>query len=204
MITAIKGRLCSATPLSAVVETASGLFYEVNLPLTTSERLPKAGSEVLLHTLDVYREDSQTLYGFASAADRDFFKTLVEKVSGIGPKIALNMMSRMSAQSLGSAIVSGDVGLLSKCPGIGKKTAERLVLELRGALGGSVSAGGAAEHAASEASSESARCFADAVAALIALGLKPQDADKYARAAAAKIPENEISAEAIIKAALQR
>ena len=133
MIVGIKGRLVSSTPVSAVVE-AGGLFYEVNVPLTTSERLPASGSEVMLHTLAVYREDSQSLYGFISASDRDFFKLVVEKVSGIGPKIALNMMSRMSAQTLQSAIASGDAALLSKCQGIGKKTAERLVLELRGAF----------------------------------------------------------------------
>ena len=94
MIVAIKGILESSTLFSAVVE-AGGLFYEVNIPLTTAERLPKVGSEVMLYTEAVYREDSQALYGFATKSDRDFFKTIIEKVSGIGPKTALNMMSRM-------------------------------------------------------------------------------------------------------------
>ena len=134
MIVALRGKLAKSSPLGAVVDV-NGVFYGVSIPLTTAERLPKIGAEVFLHTLAVYREDSHTLYGFATEGDRDFFAALVEKVSGIGPKIALNMLSRMSADSLKSAIMAGDVSLLSKCPGIGRKTAERLVLELRGAFG---------------------------------------------------------------------
>ena len=176
MIVGIKGRLVSSTPVSAVVE-AGGLFYEVNVPLTTSEKLPPNGGDVMLHTLAVYREDSQSLYGFASAADRDFFKLVVEKVSGIGPKIALNMMSRMSVQTLQGAIAAGDAQLLSKCQGIGKKTAERLVLELRGAFSPSV-AGAAQLSPATEASA-----ISDAVAALCALGMKPAEGDKLVRMA---------------------
>ena len=175
MIVGIKGRLVSSTPVSAVVE-ADGLFYEVNVPLTTSEKLPPNGSDVMLYTLAVYREDSQSLYGFASAADRDFFKLVVEKVSGIGPKIALNMMSRMSVQTLQGAIAAGDAQLLSKCQGIGKKTAERLVLELRGAF--APSAAGTAQLSPTEASA-----ISDAVAALCALGMKPAEGDKLVRRA---------------------
>ena len=93
MIVGIKGKLVSSSLFEAVVETG-GIFYEVNIPLTTTELLPKTGSEVMLYTVAVYREDSQSLYGFASASDRDFFKTIVEKVSGIGPKTALNMMGK--------------------------------------------------------------------------------------------------------------
>ena len=134
MIVALRGKLVKSSPLYAVLDVG-GVYYGVNVPITTAERLPRAGEETLLHTLAVYREDSQTLYGFATEGDRDFFAILVEKVSGIGPKIALNMLSRMSVQALKSAIAAGDVSLLSKCPGIGRKTAERLVLELRGVLG---------------------------------------------------------------------
>lgn len=197
MIVGIKGRLASSTPVSAVVE-AGGLFYEVNVPLTTSERLPASGSEVMLHTLAVYREDSQSLYGFISASDRDFFKLVVEKVSGIGPKIALNMMSRMSAQTLQSAIASGDAALLSKCQGIGKKTAERLVLELRGAFapaGMSVSGG---DFGATEASA-----ISDAVAALCALGMKPADSDKLVRQGCAALGGS-ATVEQLVKYALSK
>ena len=109
MIVALRGKLVKSSPLSAVLDVGG-----VNIPITTAEKLPKLGSETFLHTFAVYREDSQTLYGFATETDRDFFAVLVEKVSGIGPKIALNMLSRMSSTSLKSAIAAGDVSLLSK------------------------------------------------------------------------------------------
>lgn len=198
MIVAIKGIVASAAPLKAVINV-NGIFYEVNIPLTTAERLAPIGSEMFLHTVAVYREDSQSLYGFATAADRDFFRLLIEKVSGIGPKIALNIMSRMSVETLRSAIDAGDVALLSKCQGIGKKTAERLIVELRGAFkeiaGAAVSPEGAQ---GAEAASE----VSDAVSALVALGFKLADADKAVRKAAASLPANS-PAEAIIKCALR-
>ena len=196
MIVALRGKLAKSSPLGAVVDV-NGVFYGVSIPLTTAERLPKIGAEVLLHTLAVYREDSQTLYGFATEGDRDFFAVLVEKVSGIGPKIALNMLSRMSAASLKSAIIAGDVSLLSKCPGIGRKTAERLVLELRGAFGSPVS-GGVSElpQGASNPTNVS-----DALAALVALGVKPADAEKAVRAAVAKLGAD-ANAEELIRLSL--
>ena len=195
MIVAIKGKLASSTLLTAVVE-ASGIFYEINIPITTAELLPKPGSEVLLHTVAIYREDSQALYGFASKSDRDFFKTIIEKVSGIGPRTALNMMSRMSVSTLRNSISSGDVATLSKCPGIGKKTAERLVLELKGTLSGTQApAAGCAPESGGNAS--------DAVAALTALGLKVSEADKYVRAAVQKLGED-APTEALVKFALSK
>ena len=197
MIVGIRGRLVSSTPVSAVVDVG-GVFYEVSIPLTTSERLPAAGAEVMLHTLAVYREDSQSLYGFASAADRDFFKLVVEKVSGIGPKIALNMMSRMSAQTIQNAVACGDAALLSKCQGIGKKTAERLVLELRGSFVPTASAAAGAVAGGAETSN-----FGDAVAALCALGMKPAEADKYVRLASASLGAD-ASTESLVKFALSK
>ncbi len=196
MIVGIKGKLVSSSLFEAVVETG-GIFYEVNIPLTTTELLPKTGSEVMLYTVAVYREDSQSLYGFASASDRDFFKTIVEKVSGIGPKTALNMMSRMSVATLRDSIKSGDVATLSKCPGIGKKTAERLVLELKGTLAG---VSGPANAAAGGAENSN---VSDAVAALAALGLKVSDADKYVRAAVQKLGAD-ADTEALVKFALSK
>lgn len=196
MIVALRGKLAKSSPLGAVVDV-NGVFYGVSIPLTTAERLPKIGAEVFLHTLAVYREDSHTLYGFATEDDRDFFAALVEKVSGIGPKIALNMLSRMSADSLKSAIMAGDVSLLSKCPGIGRKTAERLVLELRGAFGAPASGGASAlPQGASNPANVS-----DALAALVALGVKPADADKAVRAAVSKLGAD-ANAEELIRLSL--
>jgi Holliday junction DNA helicase RuvA len=181
MITSIQGLLTEATPLRAVVEL-SGFGYEVNIPVTTAEKLPHVGAQVKLHTLVIYREDSQTLYGFATPPERDFFRLMIETVSGVGPKLALTIMSRMSLSVLESSIRNGDVASLSKCPGIGKKTAERLVIELRAKVG----ATGAAPIAgapAGDAGAEVGAPLRDAVLALAALGYKPADADSLVRRA---------------------
>lgn len=183
MITSISGILVSATPLAAVIET-NGLGYEVHIPVTTAERLPLPGHATKLHTLAVYREDSATLYGFATEEERDFFRLLVEKVTGVGPKMALSVLSKLSLPSLKGAIAAGDVGLLSKIPGIGRKTAERLVMELRDKLNpaelGTV-APAQGEAAAPALVGENK--IRDAVLALTALGYKAADADKSVRQA---------------------
>ncbi|MFA6288065.1 MAG: Holliday junction branch migration protein RuvA [Opitutaceae bacterium] len=182
MITSIQGLLTAATPLHAIVEL-NGFGYEVNIPVTTAEKLPVTGSTVKLHTLVIYREDSQTLYGFATPAERDFFRLMIEHVTGVGPKMALTIMSKLSLPSLESAIRVGDIATLAKCPGIGKKTAERLVIELRakvGATGSSesvLSASGSSDDNASPADSR----LRDAVLALTALGYKTADADEAVR-----------------------
>lgn len=198
MIVSLEGVLVECTPLRAVVE-ANGIGYEVNIPLTATEQLPAVGQRVKLHTLAVYREDSQQLFGFATREDRDFFRLLVEKVSGIGPKTALNLLSRLSADTLKSAIAQANIDLLSKCPGIGKKTAERLIVELRDKVFSS-----GIEVLPSEAPSSNAKessAFADAVGALIALGYKAPDADKAARRAQSILGPKATS-EALVKKAL--
>jgi len=199
MITSIEGVLTAATPLRAVIEIG-GFGYEVNIPVTTAEKLPATGEKVKLHTLVIYREDSQTLYGFASATERDFFRMMIEQVSGVGPKVALTIMSKLSLPALQGAIGSGDVATLSKCPGIGKKTAERLVVELKGKVGV------LAPHASLAAAGHSVDATEpsphhDAILALTALGYKPADADKAVRAAALALGAN-ASTEALIKKAL--
>lgn len=201
MITRITGELLSASPLTAVIETG-GFAYEVHIPVTTAERLPAAGQKVRLHTFVVYREDAQTLYGFTTEEERDFFRLLIEKVSGVGPKIALTVLSKLSLSVLQTAILSGDVALLSKCPGIGKKTAERLVIELRDKLSPSpalLPAGGA--DALPAQASPAANKIRDAVMALVALGYKAPDADKSVRQALVSIGPA-ASTEALIKKSL--
>ena len=183
MITSIQGTLTSATPLHAIIEL-NGFGYEVNIPVTTAERLPANGTVVKLHTHVIYREDAQTLYGFATTTDRDFFRLMIEHVTGIGPKSALTIMSRLSVELLESAIRSGDLGMLSKCPGIGKKTAERLLLELKGKLGGDV--GGLFAVNTSDAQS-------DIQQALLALGYS----DKEAAAALKSLPADVAVSEGI-------
>jgi holliday junction DNA helicase RuvA len=198
MITSIQGVLAEATPLRAVVEVG-GFSYEVNVPVTTAERLPRAGSVVKLHTLVIYRDDSQTLYGFATAEDRDFFRLMIENVTGIGPKMALSIMSRLSLPLLQGAIRSGDVATLAKCPGIGKKTAERLVVELKAKVG---AGGGAVIALLAEKGAVPAHSpHADAVAALVALGYKVGDADEAVRRASLALGES-ATTEAMIRKAL--
>ena len=198
MITSIEGILAEATPLRAVVEVG-GFGYEVNVPVTTAERLPRAGSVVKLHTLVVYREDSQTLYGFATPEDRDFFRLMIENVTGIGPKVALSIMSRLSLPLLQGAIRSGDVATLSKCPGIGKKTAERLVVELKARVGAGAAAVPALPGAGGSVAARSPH--ADAVAALVALGYKVGDADEAVRRASLALGDS-ATTEAMIRKAL--
>ena len=201
MITSIQGILAEATPLRAVIEI-NGLGYEANIPVTTAEKLPAIGAKVKLHTFVAYREDAQTLYAFATVEERDFFRQMIEHVSGVGPKLALTIMSRMSLPMLEAAIRAADVASLSKCPGIGKKTAERLVVELRGKLGASTSAatvpGTAGDSAPAPAGDTKNR---DAVLALTALGYKAADADEAVRRAVLALGPS-ATAEQLIKKAL--
>jgi Holliday junction DNA helicase RuvA len=187
MIAQIKGTVLESTPLLVVLE-AAGVGYEVHIPITTAEKVPKIGAECSLFIHSVYREDSATLYGFATREDRDFYRLLIEKVSGIGPKIGISMLSRMSTELLRSAIASSDVALLSKCPGIGKKTAERLVIELKDKVG-LASTSSEATTGEVPASTEPST-FQDAVASLMTLGYKPADADKLVREAVSKLDAN--------------
>jgi Holliday junction DNA helicase, RuvA subunit len=199
MITSIQGVLTEATPLRAIIEI-NGFGYEVNIPITTAEKLPATGSTVKLHTLVIYREDSQTLYGFASTAERDFFRLMIEHVTGVGPKVALTIMSKLSLASLESAIRMGDVATLSKCPGIGKKTAERLIVELRSKLGAG-SQTSAIEGSPDAAATAGDSRIRDAVLALSALGYKAADADEAIRRASLVLGP-QATTEQLIKKAL--
>ncbi len=200
MIVSLRGKLIEAGVLRVVIECA-GVGYEVNVPVTTAERLPKLGAEVFLLIHHVFREDGQALYGFAVAEEREFFKLLVEKVSGVGPKMALNILSRLSLPILRDAILRGDVALLSQCPGVGKKTAERLVMELKDKVGLEGSAPSVA--ALAPAAALAPTPASDALAALVALGFKPADADKGVRTAVAKLGPG-ATADQLVKAALGR
>jgi holliday junction DNA helicase RuvA len=201
MISILQGVVLEATPLSVVIDVG-GVGYEVRVPVSTAERVPGVGKPVKLFIHDVYREDDQSLYGFISREERDFFRLLIEKVSGIGPKIALALLSKLSIQMISSAIAAGDVAMLSKTPGIGKKTAERLVVELRDkVLPSGLSKGLAVTGASSVQGSAEANSFIDAVNALVALGYGVDVADKAVRKAVSKLG-SEAPTEALLKAAL--
>jgi Holliday junction DNA helicase RuvA len=195
MISSLAGTLATSSALRAEIEV-QGVTYEVLVPTTTAERLPAPGAKVRLHTCVIYREDSQTLYGFLTPEDRDFFRLLIEQVSGVGPKLALTLLSRLPRPNLEAAIRSGDVTVLAKCQGIGKKTAERLVLELRGKLGSAVSGDGAVPPALTATPPRQ-----DAVAALLALGYKVEDAEKAVGRAAARLGPD-AATESLVRQAL--
>lgn len=129
VIASVRGKILQKNPPQIVVE-CGGIGYEIDVPMSTFYNLPDIGEEVFLSTVMIVREDAQLLYGFLTAQEKELFKLLM-KVSGIGPRISLAVLSSMSAEDIGNAIANGEVGLLTKIPGIGKKTAERMVLELK-------------------------------------------------------------------------
>jgi holliday junction DNA helicase RuvA len=200
MIASLRGTLLAATPLRAVIEVG-GVGYDVNIPLTTAERLPATGQPAMLYTTIVYREDSQAIYGFSSPAERDFFRLLIEKVTGVGPKVALSLMSHLSLPVLQGAIAGANADLLSKCPGIGRKTAERIILDLKDHLGLALAVAPAAAATGLSAVPADGGALGDATAALVALGYRPPDADKAVRRAWAALGMS-ATTEALIKKAL--
>jgi len=204
MIASLSGVIIESRLLQVVIE-AGGVGYEVNVPITTSEKLPGLGKQAKLYTYAVYRDDSQALYGFINRNDREFFKLLVEKVSGVGPKMALTLFSKLSVKMLELAIINEDAKLLSQCPGIGKKTAERLIIELRDKVKSGFTSQSIKPNISSLEPSvegeEEATKFQDAIAALTALGYKLNEADKAVNRAINKL-EPSVSVEEIIKTAL--
>jgi Holliday junction DNA helicase RuvA len=198
MITFLDGKLVSALPTQATVDV-SGVGYEVLIPLSSYDKLPAAGQSVRILTHLHVREDAHVLYGFMSAAERDLFRLLVNHVSGIGPKLALAVLSGMSVSNFKSAVVNSDVTALAKISGLGKKTAERIVLELKDKLG--VAAAWEAASAAHAPTPEEEEAN-EAVLALIALGYKQIDAHKSVREMQQKGEAN--SAQELVKLALKR
>lgn len=177
MITYLKGKVAAALPTQAVIDV-NGVGYEVLIPLSSYDKLPQAGQPVEILTHLHVREDAHVLYGFMSSAERDLFRLLVNHVTGIGPKLGLAVLSGMSVTSFKAAVVNGDVASLAKISGLGKKTAERIVLELKDKVG--VAAAWEAA-SASHAPSPEDELVNEAVLALIALGYKQVDAHRTIR-----------------------
>src|SRR5260370_755164 len=197
MITFLDGKLINALPTQAIVDVG-GVGYEVFIPLSSYDKLPAAGQGIRILTHLHVREDAQILYGFMTAAERDLFRLLVNNVSGIGPKLALAVLSGMSVSNFKAAVVNSDVASLSKISGLGKKTAERIVLELKDKLGVAAAWEAASAIHAPTPDQEQAN---EAVLALIALGYKQIDAHKAVRELQEKGQEN--AAEQLVKLALK-
>jgi len=183
MITFLNGKLVEALPTQVVVEV-NGVGYEALIPLSSFAKLPPPGQPVKLLTQLIVREDAHVLYGFMSAGERELFRLLINSVGGIGPKTALNILSGMNVVAFRGAVANGDVKSLSQISGVGKKTAERMVVELRDKIG----AAGALEAAsAKHGLSPGEQTVNDATLALMALGLKQPEAHEAVRAAQAML-----------------
>ena len=197
MITYLDGVLRDVLPTQVVIEV-HGVGYEVLIPLSSYDRLPQPGQPVRLLTHLQVREDAHILFGFASPEERDLFRLLVTRVSGVGPKLALAVLSGMDVMRFKAAVVDSDIASISKISGLGKKTAERIVLELKDKLG--VAAAWEAA-SADQAPSVEARAANDAVLALIALGYRQVDAAKSVREVALK--NKEAGTEELVRLALK-
>ncbi len=198
MITFLDGKLVTALPTQAIVDV-SGVGYEVLIPLSSYDKLPAVGQPVRILTHLHVREDAHILYGFMTAPERDLFRLLVNNVSGIGPKLGLAVLSGMSVTNFKSAVVNSDVAALSKISGLGKKTAERIVLELKDKVG--VAAAWEAASATHAPTPEQGHAN-EAVLALIALGYKQIEAHRVVRDLQEK--ERDKSAEELVRLALKQ
>ncbi|MHC8402440.1 Holliday junction branch migration protein RuvA [Pseudomonas sp. MDT1-17] len=201
MIGRLRGTLAEKQPPHLILDV-NGLGYELEVPMTTLYRLPSVGEPLTLHTHLVVREDAQLLYGFFGKRERDFFRELI-RLNGVGPKLALALMSSLEVDELVRCVQSQDTSALTKVPGVGKKTAERLLVELKDrfkawetvpAMFALVPNQPGGPETAPVATAEN-----DAVSALISLGYKPQEASK----AISAIKEKGLSSEDMIRRALK-
>jgi Holliday junction DNA helicase RuvA len=194
MIGWLRGTLIAKEPPALLVDVG-GVGYELEAPMTTIYDLPAVGQTVTLHTHLVVREDAHLLFGFARESQRRLFRDLL-KVNGVGPRVALAVLSGMADQEFVRCVADGNLARLTQVPGIGRKTAERLVMELRDKL--PFEPHGIAAQEAVLAAGQSDP-VSEAVSALIALGYKPQEASRAVRSLSAK----DLSAEDIIRQALR-
>ncbi len=199
MITFLHGKLVEALPTQVTVDV-NGVGYEALIPLSSFDKLPTLGHEVKLLTHLAVREDAHTLYGFMTAAERELFRLLINTVSGIGPRIALNILSGINVTAFRGAIASGDVKSLSQISGVGKKTAERMVVELKDKIG---AAGAWEASSAARALSPEDQKLNDAVLALMALGFKQAEAHESVRKTQSVLGAD-MSVEDLVRACLRK
>jgi Holliday junction DNA helicase RuvA len=193
MIGSLRGRLSSKQAPQIVIE-CGGVGYEVETPMSTFLELPEIGTDLFIYTHLLVREDAQILYGFSTEDERLMFRTLL-KVNRVGAKLALGILSAMSTNDFRRCVELEDTTSLSKIPGVGKKTAERLIIEMRDRIGAAVPGGGKAAPLTVAASARN-----EAVDALVALGYKPKEVHTLI----AKLDIEDKSAEDIIRLALKQ
>jgi len=199
MITFLRGMLVEKQPTQVVLDVG-GVGYEVAIPLSSYDRLPTAGQEMRILTVDHVREDAHLLYGFMTEAERALFGQLTA-ITGIGPKLALSALSGLSVRDMKAAVVEGDIKRISSISGVGKKMAERIVVELRHKLSAAESLEAVA--GADDEASGGSGALRDALMALVALGYKQEDARKMIMRVQKEQPDvNDV--ERIIKIALSK
>jgi len=199
MITFLHGKLVEALTTQVTVDV-NGVGYDALIPLSSFDKLPQPGQSIKLLTQLVVREDSHTLYGFMSSEERDLFRLLIHTVSGIGPKTALNVLSGISVTAFRGAVASGDLKSLSKISGVGKKAAERIVVELKDKIG---MAGAWEAASAKQGLSVDEQRINDAVLALVALGFKQIEAHDAVRGAQAMLGV-QASVEELVRVCLKK
>ncbi|MBT3192768.1 MAG: Holliday junction branch migration protein RuvA [Verrucomicrobia bacterium] len=198
MITFVRGSLVEKHPTRAVLDVG-GVGYEVMIPLSSYDRLPSTGETCRILTVDHVREDVHQLFGFMTETERDMFG-LLTGITGIGPKLALSALSGLSVRDIKAAVIEGDIKRISSISGVGKKMAERIVVELRH----KISSGEAFEAIAGAADGGEVRAeLRDAVLALVALGYKQDDAHKKVMQVTGAHPEA-VDVESIIKFAISK
>jgi len=198
MIGRLRGNLLDKQPPQLLLEVA-GVGYEVSAPMTTFYELPETGHEIILHTHLAVREDAHVLYGFLREQDRLLFRTLI-KVSGVGPKLALAILSGMPADEFVSLVQGGNSAALTKLPGVGKKTAERLVVEMKDRLKDWQNVMLPVEPGAGMQAVTTANSLEkEAISALVSLGYKPQEASRMV----SQVEREGISSEEMIRQALR-
>jgi Holliday junction DNA helicase RuvA len=197
MIGLLRGKILGKQPPQLLLDV-QGVGYELEAPMTTFYDLPAVGTEVTLFTHLAVREDAHTLYAFVKLSDRDLFRSLL-RVNGVGAKLALTILSGMDGQAFARCVQEGDAAALVRLPGVGKKTAERLIIELRDRLDAVPASDGATLTAGTVAAAGRSSPVEDAVNALVGLGYKPQEASRMVRSVNAA----ELSSEEIIRQALQ-
>lgn len=197
MISQIRGILLEKLPPQLLLDV-NGIGYEIDAPMSTFYKLPEAGQEITLLTHFIVREDAHHLYGFATSDERMLFRTLL-KVNGVGPRLALTILSSIEPDDFVRCVVNKDTESLVRLPGIGKKTAERLVIEMRDKLAAWQETSPMELTKAIHSNNSRNQIIQDAVSALIALGYKPQEASR----AVSKVDDGSLRSEDIIRRALK-
>ena len=199
MIAYLQGKLVEAQPTYVIMDV-NGVGYHIQIPVSSYDRLPEPGKSFTILTHLAIREDAHILYGFMSQNERELFRLLVQTVSGIGPKIAMSLLSGMTPTMFRGAVANNDTKALSRIPGLGKKTAERIIVELKDKVG---KAGDWEAKSEDRGASTGEEKVGDAVAALISLGYKQQEALKRIKAAQAVLGDD-AELDRLVRAGLQQ